>query len=317
MVTKSTATKRTVTSHGPSPAILAVTEWGPPDRPTVLLVHGYPDTSAVWHPVATLLAAHFHVVAYDVRGAGESSAPTTTRDYALPHLVDDLAAVADATSPDRPVHLVGHDWGSIQGWEAVTGERLTGRVASFTSLYAPSLDHAAAWARDRLRHPTGHGVAELLGQQARSWYVAAFHLPGARALWRHGLGRRWSSYLHRVENVPTDDNYPAPTLADDAARGVALYRANFGNRLVRPRPGSTTVPVQVIVASHDHYVTAALSTGLERWVPRLWRTEVAAGHWLPRTHPELVAGFVAEFVDHVEGAAESPRLHCDRVAPPV
>ena len=38
---------------------LAVTEWGGtgPGRPTVLLVHGYPDTSAVWQPVAELLAA--------------------------------------------------------------------------------------------------------------------------------------------------------------------------------------------------------------------------------------------------------------------
>ena len=311
-----TGSTRTVTSDGPSPARLAVTEWGSGDGPTVLLVHGYPDTSAVWHPVATLLAARFHVVAYDVRGAGGSSAPATISGYALDHLVEDLAAVAAATSPDGPVHLVGHDWGSIQGWEAVTSERLAGRVASFTSLYAPSLDHAAAWARDRLRHPTGPGVAELLGQQARSWYVAAFHLPGAAALWRHGLGRRWPAVLHRVEKVPTDNDYPAPTLAADAARGVALYRANFGNRLAHPEPHSTTVPVQVVVATKDHYVSAALSTGLERWVPHLWRSQVPAGHWLPRTHPELVAGFVTEFVDHVEGAPESPRLRRDRVAPP-
>ncbi|HEX3539354.1 MAG TPA: alpha/beta fold hydrolase [Acidimicrobiales bacterium] len=315
-MTNSMATRSTVNSGGPSPARLAVAEWGPRDRPTVLLVHGYPDTSAVWHPVATLLAARFHVVAYDVRGAGASSAPAATSEYALPHLVEDLAAVAAATSPDRPVHLVGHDWGSIQGWEAVTSERLNGRVASFTSLYAPSLDHAAAWARERLRHPTGRGVAELLGQQARSWYVAAFHLPGVPALWHHGLGRRWPAFLHRVEQVPTDDDYPAPTLAADAARGIALYRANFGNRLAHPRPQSTIVPVQVVVPTRDHYVSAALSTGLERWVPRLWRSPVDAGHWLPRTHPELVAEYVTELVDHLAGAPESPRLRHDRVAPP-
>ena len=142
-----------VTSRGDSPAELAVTEWAG-DGPTILFVHGYPDTSAVWHPVAALLAGRYHVVAYDVRGAGASSAPGSTEGYRLVHLVADLAAVADAASPERPVHLVGHDWGSIQGWEAVGSDRLAGRIASFTSLYAPGLDHAAAWAAERLRHPT-------------------------------------------------------------------------------------------------------------------------------------------------------------------
>ena len=56
---------------------LAVTELGDRGRPTVLLVHGFPDTSAVWAPVAQLLATSgFHVVAYDVRGAGDSGVPS-------------------------------------------------------------------------------------------------------------------------------------------------------------------------------------------------------------------------------------------------
>ncbi len=301
-----------VTSRGDSPAELAVTEWAG-DGPTILFVHGYPDTSAVWHPVAALLAGRYHVVAYDVRGAGASSAPGSTEGYRLVHLVADLAAVADAASPERPVHLVGHDWGSIQGWEAVGSDRLAGRIASFTSLYAPGLDHAAAWAAERLRHPTAHHVRQLLGQQVRSWYILAFHLPGITRLWRSGLGRRWPSALQRLEKVAFDDTYPAPTFASDGAQGVALYRANFWNRLSRPHPRATDVPVQIIVATKDHYVSPAMSEGVEQWAARLWRREVDGGHWLPRTHPELVAGFVAELVDHVEGGPESPRLSRDRV----
>ena len=51
---------------------LAATEWGAPggDRPTVLLVHGHPDTSAVWPPVVERLAEHHHVVAFLLPGAG-------------------------------------------------------------------------------------------------------------------------------------------------------------------------------------------------------------------------------------------------------
>src|SRR5687767_11707346 len=92
---------------------LAVDEGGTSGAPTLLLVHGYPDTSAVWADVAARLRDRYHVVTYDVRGAGASGAPEGRRGYTLDLLVADLAAVADAVSPHRPVHLVGHDWGSI------------------------------------------------------------------------------------------------------------------------------------------------------------------------------------------------------------
>src|SRR5690606_37022733 len=44
-------------------------------RPTVVLLHGYPDTKELWYPVAERLAPRFHVVLYDVRGFGKSTAP--------------------------------------------------------------------------------------------------------------------------------------------------------------------------------------------------------------------------------------------------
>src|SRR6218665_2368651 len=110
------------------PVRLAVKQWGDPRRPTIVLVHGYPDNSAVWHPVAELLARDFHVVAYDVRGAGQSDRPGRIRDYKIEKLKEDLVAVIDHVAPGRPVHLVAHDWGSIQSWEAVTEPALQERI---------------------------------------------------------------------------------------------------------------------------------------------------------------------------------------------
>src|ERR1700690_1944378 len=111
---------------------LAVPRRGDPARPAVILVHGYPDTQAVWDEVAELLEDRFHVVTYDVRGAGASTAPGGTEGYAFARLIGDLETVIREVSPDRPVHLVGHDWGSLQCWEAVSRPRLGGRVARFT-----------------------------------------------------------------------------------------------------------------------------------------------------------------------------------------
>ncbi len=295
-------TERRVDGDG---VALAVREWGDPAHATALLVHGYPDTSAVWTPVAEALVDHgFHVVAYDVRGAGASGAPADVAGYAIDHLVADLRAVADATSPDRPVHLVGHDWGSIQAWDAVTDERLAGRIASYTSISGPPLDHAGFWMRDRLRH---RKVVVLLRQASRSSYVAAFHTPGvARAAWatRRVIGRTrqaWSRTLARMDGARVDEAWPAPSFGDDVARGMSLYRANFGPKLRHPVARHTDVPVQLVIPTNDRFVPAWLFDGIEAVAPDLRRREVTARHWVVRSQPVDVATWIATFAEEVEG----------------
>lgn len=187
---------------------LCVVELGEADRPTVVLVHGYPDSKEVWSEVAERLASRFHVVLYDIRGHGRSTAPVPLRGgFTLEKLTDDFLAVADAVSPDRPVHLVGHDWGSVQGWEFATVARTEGRIASFTSMSGPSLDHFGHWIKKRMTRPTPRRAAQLLGQGAKSWYVYMLHTPSCRS--SPGAGRSasggrgcWSAW-RRSRPAPT------------------------------------------------------------------------------------------------------------------
>jgi hypothetical protein len=90
----------------------------------------------------------------------------------------------------------------------------------------------------------------------------------------------------RIEGVTPGPGYPAPTLPRDAAAGVQLYRANFSERMRRPRQRTTDVPTQVLVCERERYVSTALAEGLEPTASRLWRVRITAGHRLPRTHPE-------------------------------
>ncbi|ANZ41799.1 short chain dehydrogenase [Lentzea guizhouensis] len=252
--------------------------------PVVVLVHGYPDTHEVWDRVAALLEEDFRVVTYDVRGAGASSAPSTEDGYRLDHLARDLFAVIDAVSPDEPVHVVGHDWGSIQSWEAVTTPGA--RIATFTSISGPCLDHMGHWSRRRLSF--AH-----IRQFFRSWYIAAFHLPVvAPAFWRLYLARRWGGVLRRLEGVRTT---PAKTIASDAVNGISLYRANIRQVMRAPRQRFAPMPVQVVQPVHDRYVRTE-PLDLERWVPSLRRRRIAAGHWAPLSHPAQVARMISEFV---------------------
>ncbi|MFF7310698.1 SDR family oxidoreductase [Streptomyces sp. NPDC008137] len=281
---------------------LCVAEMGDPRRPTVVLVHGYPDSKEVWSEVAARLAGRFHVVAYDVRGHGRSTAPRPLRGgFTLEKLTDDFLAVADAVSPDRPVHLVGHDWGSVQAWEFTTVRRAEGRIASFTSMSGPSLDHFGHWISRRVKRPTPRRVGQLLGQGAKSWYVYLLHTPVLPELaWRGPLGKRWPKVLERVEKVPRD-GYPTSSLPSDAAHGAWLYRDNVRPRLRRPRPDAQAhAPVQLITPLGDRFLSERLHDELERWVPRLTRRTLPAGHWIPRTRPDQLATWIGDFVTSVE-----------------
>ena len=306
-----TAATRHVTVTGPSGLPLSVHTEGDPAHPTVILVHGYPDTHRVWDDVAADLVADHHVVRYDVRGAGGSGRPERVRDYRLEHLADDLTAVADSVSPERPVHVVAHDWGSIQSWEAVTRPGAEARIASYTSISGPCLDHIGHWARHRFSRPTPRHLAQLAGQAAHSWYIVAFHLPGLAPLaWQHGLAARWDSVLRLVEGVTPREGDPrsARELAGDAVRGIGLYRANMLPRLLNPGQRPTLVPVQTITLTEDNYVSSALTEGLERWAPQLWRRTIPVGHWGALLEKgTTVARMVREFTAHHEGGPALPR----------
>ncbi|MEV0255304.1 SDR family oxidoreductase [Streptomyces sp. NPDC050732] len=277
---------------------LCVAELGDPDRPTVLLVHGYPDSKEVWSEVAERLADRFHVVLYDVRGHGRSTAPRPLRGgFTLEKLTDDFVAVIDAVSPAKPVHVVGHDWGSVQSWEFVTVKRTEGRIASFTSMSGPSLDHFGHWIKNRMSRPTPRKVGQLLGQGAKSWYVYMLHTPVLPELaWRGPLGKQWPKILQRVEKLPAGD-YPTPSLPQDAAHGAWLYRDNIRARLRRPRSDAYAhAPVQLITPSEDAFLSERLYDELELWAPQLVRRTLTAKHWVPRTRPDQLSAWIGDFV---------------------
>lgn len=278
---------------------LRVEHRGPADAPTVLLLHGFPDHRGMWDPVADRLGLDHHVVTVDVRGAGESEAPRSRVGYRMDRLVDDVAAVVAHALPDgRPVHLVGHDWGSIQGWAVLERSMrpessLAGRIASFTSISGPSLEVYGQFVRSGLRRGRFVSVGRQL---ARSWYAALFQLPVVPELVLGRWGSRIADRLAQAEGIAStaagsswDEGF-----VRDAVNGINLYRANLG-RLLR-RPAAVDRPVQLVVPTRDRYVLPQVHEGLEELVSDLSRVELVAGHWAPRTQPDLVADLVRGFV---------------------
>jgi non-heme chloroperoxidase len=93
---------------------LHVREWGPPDRPPILFIHGWSQNHLCWDKqYQSALRDEFRLVAYDLRGHGMSQAPLESEHYTDAKLwADDLAAIIDQLGLDRPV-LVGWSYGAF------------------------------------------------------------------------------------------------------------------------------------------------------------------------------------------------------------
>ena len=282
--------RSTVLSKG---AALAVYERNEPtaDNQTLVMVHGWPDTHAVWDLVADRIAASgHHVVTFDVRGVGASTAAPVPRPYLLTHMAADITSVIEAVSPDRRVHLVGHDWGGVEGWERVAEPDAAGRVATFTTVSGPNLDHLGRVMRS---HPV-----DAVIQGAKSLYTLTLSTPVVRtAIWRLGFGRLFRIWLRVTEGIRPEDGSPGPDLAEAAIAAVPLYRSNIFGRMRRPNPRMVRVPVHQLVATKDRYVSARVLARSEQWVEDFTRTEIPAGHWSPRTHDADVAAHIIRYVE--------------------
>ncbi len=80
----------------------------------LLLLHGYPQTHVIWHAIAPKLAKKFHVICPDLRGYGDSSKPSSTKDhypYSKRAMAQDMVEVMDAFGY-HDFFVAGHDRGA-------------------------------------------------------------------------------------------------------------------------------------------------------------------------------------------------------------
>ncbi|CAN1238724.1 Epoxide hydrolase A [Linum grandiflorum] len=111
-------THRTLSLNGIN---LHVAESGPKDGPVILFLHGFPQLWYCWrHQIIAMASLGYRTVAPDLRGFGDSDAPSDPESYTAFHVVGDLVALIDAVAPqDRDgakVFVVAHDWGAYMAW---------------------------------------------------------------------------------------------------------------------------------------------------------------------------------------------------------
>ena len=211
-----------------------------------------------------------------------------------------FAVVLDAVAPGQPVHVLAHDWGSTGIWEYLSRPAASDRVASFTSVSGPSGDHMNRFIIGGLKRPyRPRRFLQALDQLLRFSYMGFFSIPVlAPLVVRTFLAGGLRRMLMIRDGIPADRLYHSDTYRFDAANSLKVYRANYFKTIRTARTHHyVEVPVQVIVSSSDPHVRPHVYEEIRNWVPRLWRRDIKAGHWVPMSHPQVLANSVAEFID--------------------
>src|SRR5215469_10320740 len=136
--------------------------------PLMLFLHGFPEFWYAWKDQLAEFGRDHLAVAPDMRGYNLSDKPADVEQYAVPHLVEDVRALASALNGGQRFTLVGHDWGGVVAWAfALAHPELLERLVIVN---AP---HPAIFQRELRGNPE---------QQLASRYMLLFREPRAEAL---------------------------------------------------------------------------------------------------------------------------------------
>lgn len=187
------------------------------EGPLVVMIHGFPDFWYTWRDQIPALAENHQVVAIDQRGYNKSDQPEGVENYAMPKLVDDVAAVIEHFGKEKAI-IVGHDWGGAVAWNfAMMKPEMTDKliVCNLPHLHGlqrelannPEQAKASAYARS-FQQPDAHKAmnAKALAfwvkdKDARAKYVAAFERSSMEGM----LNYYKANYPQAPYEPPTED----------------------------------------------------------------------------------------------------------------
>ena len=252
------------------------------EGPAVLLLHGFPDSHALWrNQVPALLDAGYRVIAPDLRGFGDSSKPVGADKYGILDIAGDVVGILDSVGVDR-AHVVGHDWGAALAW-------------AMAAFLPDRVDHLVALS---VGHPSAFGAVGF-EQRQKSWYMLLFQFEDIAEQWLSADDfanmRAWA--LH------PDMDQMAIDLARPGALTAALnwYRANVHPRAWIEPPlafPQVEAPTMGVWSSGDFALVEKGMTDSQQYVEGTWRYErvEGPGHWMQLEAPDQISALLLDFL---------------------
>lgn len=258
------------------------------NKETVILLHGFPVTSAMWEPIiGSLASAGYRVVAFDQRGYSPGARPLDSSAYQLSDLVSDVMAIADELNAEK-FHLIGHDWGSAVGWSTVMQH--SDRILTWTGI---SIAHPSAFADALANDPD---------QQSRSSYFLLFTLPWVpeTVFTFNGLALLMSTY---AEMLPSQQKEYRAVFSEPGALTATL---NWYRQMGADQGDSEELdpyietPTLFIWGNNDPSAGRAAVIGQEQYMTGPYtKLELAGGHWLISSHSRIFLPTLLEHLDSI------------------
>ncbi len=265
------------------------------DGPPLLLLHGFPQTHALWHRVAQRLAPHFRLVLPDLRGYGDSSKPPGDAEhanYSKRTMAQDLAALMSRLGHET-FGVVGHDRGGRVAHRLALDH--AARVSSLCLLdIAPTLDmydatdmaFASAYYHWFLLIQPAPLPERLIGANDET---ARFYLHGALGGW----GARGTAHIEPAALAEYERCFCRPEAIHSACED---YRAAAGIDLVHDRASRAAgerIACDTLVLWGAKGVVQRLFKPLELWqaqcAGRVTGAALPCGHFLPEEAPDETA----------------------------
>jgi pimeloyl-ACP methyl ester carboxylesterase len=304
--------------------------------PLVVLLHGFPELWYSWrHQLPALAKAGYHAVAPDLRGYGDTDAPTEIAAYSMRNLTGDVIGLLDAAGVEKAV-LVGHDWGANIAWACA--ELYPGRVAGIVALsvpYHPRMPSAPTRMLRQFSPDTFNfalyfqqpGVAEteLEADPRRSLQLFLHALSGEAPpdLVPYLFTRKPAS-AGVLDGMPEPERLPAwLTEADLDFYARSFVKTGFGGALgpyrnmdrdwqEMPLVGTAGVshPALFIGGRRDSAVLFGRLEPMEAAVPNLRREVLlpGCGHWTQQERPNEVNAELLDFLHREAGVDSNVRF---------
>ena len=253
-----------------------VTTSGPADGVPVVLLHGFPESAAVWEPVSALLnESGLRTYAPNQRGYSPGARPDGVDSYRIDHLVADVIGLLDALDLDT-AHLVGHDWGAAVAW--VVAARYPDRITSLTTVSVP---HPGAF---------GWALREDADQKERSSYIRLLRMEGKaeRVLLDENAHSLRAMFGDVVPPALVDRH--VALVSEPGAMTAALnwYRAMTSDFEATP---AVTAPTTYVWSTGDIALGRAGAERCGEFVDAPYEFVVLDGatHWIPEQRPDALA----------------------------
>ncbi|MGS2809543.1 alpha/beta fold hydrolase [Nocardia sp. MW-W600-9] len=265
---------------------------GDPDKPTVLLLHGFPTSSAMFRNLIPALADDYHVIAPDHLGFGQSAMPGVAEfDYTFDALTDITLELLDTLGIERFAIYI-QDYGAPIGLRIASRnpERVTAIITQSGNAYmegfTPFWEVLFAHANDRVTHEPE--VRKLLELDATKWQythgVPADRLP----LVSPDTWTLDQAYLDRPGNKEIQLQ-----LFFDYKNNLDGYPA-FQKYFAEHRP-----PTLIAWGEHDEIFAADGARAYLRDLPDAELHLLDAGHFALETHGSEIAALIRDFLGRV------------------